>query len=73
MDKVKWTDEEQQVEFVPVFIIGFEEEFDRGVVVTTSAYEILNEAEPEFALFAIDAAVDMLMQRRDKIKKRELH
>jgi hypothetical protein len=73
MDKVRWTDDEQKVEFIPVFIIGFEEEFERGVVITTSAYKILDEAEPEFALYAIDAAVDMLMQRRDQIEKRELH
>jgi hypothetical protein len=61
------------VDFVPVFIIGFEEEFERGVIITTAAYKILDEAEPEFALYAIDAAVDMLMQRRDQIEKRELH
>lgn len=73
MDKLRWKDEEQTVQFVPVFIIGFEEEFERGVVMTTPAYTILNEAEPDFALYAIDAAVDMLMQRRDQIEKRELH
>jgi hypothetical protein len=73
MDKVRWTDDEQKVEFIPVFIIGFEEEFERGVIITTAAYKILDEAEPEFALYAIDAAVDMLMQRRDQIEKRELH
>ena len=73
MDKLRWKDKEQKVEFVPVFIIGFEEEFERGVVITTPAYTILNEAEPDFALYAIDAAVDMLMQRRDQIEKRELH
>ena len=73
MDKVRWTDDEQKVEFIPVFIIGFEEEFERGVVITTPAYKLLDEAEPEFALYAIDAAVDMLMQRRDQIEKRELH
>jgi hypothetical protein len=73
MDKVRWTDDEQKVDFVPVFIIGFEEDFERGVIITTAAYKILDEAEPEFALYAIDAAVDMLMQRRDQIEKRELH
>lgn len=73
MDKIRWKDEEQTVQFVPVFVIGFEEEFERGVVMTTPAYTILNEAEPDFALYAIDAAVDMLMQRRDQIEKRELH
>ena len=73
MDKIRWTDDEQKVEFVPVFIIGFEEDFERGVVLTTAAYELLDEAEPDFALYAIDAAVDMLMQRRDQIEKRELH
>jgi len=73
MDKVRWTDDEQKVDFVPVFIIGFEEEFERGVIITTAAYKILDEAEPEFAVYAIDAAVDMLMQRRDQIEKRELH
>jgi hypothetical protein len=73
MDKVRWTDDEQKVEFIPVFIIGFEEEFERGAIMTTPAYKILTEAEPEFALYAIDAAVDMLMQRRDQIEKRELH
>jgi hypothetical protein len=73
MDKVRWTDDEQKVEFIPVFILGFEEEFERGVILTTPAYTILTEAEPEFALYAIDAAVDMLMQRRDQIEKRELH
>ena len=73
MDKIRWKDEEQTVQFVPVFVIGFEEEFERGVVMTTAAYNILDEAEPDFALYAIDAAVDMLMQRRDEIEKRELH
>jgi hypothetical protein len=73
MDKVRWTDDKQKVEFIPVFIIGFEEEFERGVILTTPAYTILTDAEPEFALYAIDAAVDMLMQRRDQIEKRELH
>jgi len=73
MDIVRWKDEEQTVEFVPVFIIGFEEEFERGVLMTTPAYKILNEAEPDFAVYAIDAAIDMLMQRRDEIEKRELH
>jgi hypothetical protein len=73
MDKVRWTDDEQKVDFVPVFIIGFEEDFERGVIITTAAYKILDEAEPEFALYAIDAAVDMLMQKRDQIQKRELH
>lgn len=73
MDKVRWTDDEQKVEFIPVFIIGFEEEFERGVILTTAAYKILTDAEPEFALYAIDAAVDMLMQRRDQIEKRKLH
>jgi hypothetical protein len=73
MNKVRWTDDEQKVEFIPVFIIGFEEEFERGVIITTAAYKILDEAEPEFAVYAIDAAVDMLMQRRDQIEKRELH
>ena len=73
MDKVRWADDEQKVDFVPVFIIGFEEDFERGVVLTTAAYKILDEAEPDFALYAIDAAVDILMQRRDEIEKRELH
>jgi hypothetical protein len=73
MNKVRWTDDEQKVDFVPVFIIGFEEDFERGVIITTAAYKILDEAEPEFAVYAIDAAVDMLMQRRDQIEKRELH
>jgi hypothetical protein len=73
MDKVRWNDEEQQVDFVPVFIIGFEEDFERGVVITTGAYTLLNEAQPDFAVYAIDAAIDMLMQKRDKIEKRELH
>lgn len=73
MNKIRWKDEKQTVEFVPVFIIGFEEDFERGVVLTTPAYKILDEVEPDFALYAIDAAVDMLMQRRDEIEKRELH
>jgi hypothetical protein len=73
MSKIRWTDDEQKVDFIPVFIIGFEEEFERGVIITTAAYKILDEAEPEFAVYAIDAAVDMLMQRRDQIEKRELH
>ena len=73
MDTVKWTDDEQTVEFVPVFVIGFEEELERGVIVTTRAYELLVDGESDLALAAIDAAVDMLMQRRDQIEKRELH
>jgi hypothetical protein len=73
MDKIRWKDEKQTVQLVPVFIIGFEEEFERGVVITTAAYNILNEAEPDFAVYAIDAAIDMLMQKRDQIEKRGLH
>lgn len=73
MDTVKWTDEEQTVEFVPVFVIGFEAELERGVIMTTPGYTLLVDAEPDFALFAIDAAVDILMQKRDQIEKRELH
>jgi hypothetical protein len=73
MDTVKWTDEEQTVEFVPVFVIGFEAELERGVIMTTPAYTLLTNTEPDFALFAIDAAVDILMQRREQIEKRELH
>ena len=73
MDTIKWTDDEQTVEFVPIFVIGFEEELERGVIMTTPAYTLLTDAEPDFALFAIDAAVDILMQRREQIEKRELH
>ena len=73
MDKIRWKDEEQTVEFVPVFVIGFEEDFERGVVMTTAAHALLTEAEPDFALYAIDAAVDRLMQRRDQIQKRDMH
>ena len=73
MDKIRWKDEEQTVEFVPVFVIGFEEDFERGVVMTTAAHALLVDAEPDFALFAIDAAVDILMQRRDQIQKRDMH
>jgi hypothetical protein len=73
MDRIKWNDEEQTVEFVPIFTIGFEEDFERGVILTMPAYALMNEAEPDFAIYAIDAAIDMLMQKRDKIEKRELH
>lgn len=73
MDKIRWTDKEQKVDFVPVFIIGFQEDFESGVVITTAAYGLIEETGQEFALFAIDAAVDMLMQKRDKIEKRELN
>ncbi len=73
MDKIKWNDEEKTVEFVPVFMIGFEDDFESGVIMTMPAYKLMNEAEPDFAIFAIDAAIDMLMQKRDKIEKRELH
>jgi len=73
MDKIKWNDDEEQIDCIPVFIIGFEEDFERGVVITTSAYNLMDETEPDFAIYAIDAAVDMLMQKRDKIEKRELH
>lgn len=73
MDKIRWKDEEQKVDFVPVFIIGFEEEFERGVVITTAAYTIIAETGHDAALYVIDAAVDMLMQKRDQIEKRELH
>lgn len=73
MDTIKWTDKEQQVEFVPIFVIGFEEELERGVIMTTPAYKLLVDDESDLALAAIDAAVDMLMQRRDQIEKRELH
>ena len=73
MDKIRWKDEEQKVDFVPVFIIGFEEDFDRGVVITTAAYPLIAEAGHDAELFIIDAAVDMLMQKRDQIEKRDLH
>ena len=73
MDKIRWKDEEQKVDFVPVFIIGFEEEFDRGVVLSTAAYALIAETGPDAALYVIDAAVDILMQKRDQIEKRELH
>ena len=73
MDKIRWKDEKQKVDFVPVFIIGFEEDFDRGVVITTSAYPLIAETGTDAALYVIDAAIDMLMQKRDQIEKRELH
>ena len=73
MDKIRWKDEEQKVDFVPVFIIGFEEDFERGVVITTAAYPLIAETGHDAELYVIDAAVDMLMQKRDQIEKRELH
>lgn len=73
MDKIRWADDEQKVDFVPVFIIGFEEDFERGVIITTAAYPLIAEAGPEAALYVIDAAVDMLMQKRDQIEKRDLN
>jgi hypothetical protein len=73
MDKIRWKDEEQKVDFVPVFIIGFEEEFERGVIISTSVYKLIAEAGPDAALYVIDAAVDMLMQKRDQIEKRDLN
>ena len=73
MDKVRWADDEQKVDFVPVFIIGFEEDFERGVIITTAAYKVIDETGPDCALYVIDAAVDMMMQKRDLIQKRELH
>ena len=73
MDKVKWTDDKQEVEFVPIFIVGFEEEFERGVIISTTAYKLISETGPDAELYVIDAAVDMLMQKRDQIEKRELH
>lgn len=74
MDKIRWTDDEQKVDFVPIFIIGFEEDFERGVIITTPAYKVIaDEAGPEAALYVIDAAVDMLMQKRDQIEKRDLN
>jgi hypothetical protein len=73
MDKIRWPDKEQKVDFVPIFIIGFEEDFERGVIITTPAYALIAEAGPEAALYVIDAAVDMLMQKRDQIEKRDLN
>jgi hypothetical protein len=73
MDKIRWTDDKQKVDFVPVFIIGFEEEFERGVIITTAAYTVIAETGRDAALYVIDAAIDMLMQKRDQIEKRELH
>jgi hypothetical protein len=73
MDKIRWKDEKQKVDFVPVFIIGFEEDFERGVIITTAAYPVIAETGPDAELYVIDAAVDMLMQKRDQIQKRELH
>ena len=73
MSKIRWKDEKQTVEFVPVFIIGFEEDFERGVIITTAAYPLIAEAGHDAALYVIDAAVDMLMQKRDQIEKRDLN
>jgi hypothetical protein len=73
MDKIKWDKDEEKVQFVPIFLIGFEEDFSHGVVGVLPAYEKMNEVEPAFALYAIDAAVEMLMQKRDLIEKREVH
>jgi hypothetical protein len=73
MDKIRWKDEEQKVDFVPVFIIGFEEEFERGVIISTAVYKLIAETGHDAALYVIDAAVDMLMQKRDQIEKRDLN
>jgi len=73
MDKIRWPDKEQKVDFVPVFIIGFEEDFERGVIITTAAYPLIAEAGHDAELYVIDAAVDMLMQKRDQIEKRDLN
>ena len=73
MDKIRWTDEEQKVDFVPVFIVGFEEDFERGVIITTAAYPLIAETGHDAELYVIDAAVDMLMQKRDQIEKRDLN
>jgi len=73
MDKIRWPDKEQKVDVVPIFIIGFEEDFERGVIITTSTYAAIAEVGPEAELYVIDAAVDMLMQKRDQIEKRDLN
>lgn len=64
---------DENLDIIPVFMIGFDEGFDKGVIMLLPAHEIMVEEEPDFALFAIDSAIDMLMQRRDIIEKRELH
>ena len=71
--KVKTSKTKEELDFVPVFMIGFTEEFDTGVVMLLPAHEMMVEEEPDFALFSIDSAIDMLMQRRDKLQKREIH
>lgn len=71
--KAKISNTEEELEFVPVFVVGFDEELDKGIIMLTPIHEMMVEADPDFAVFAIDAAIDMLMQRRDKIEKRELH
>lgn len=71
--KVKTSNTEEELDIIPVFVIGFTEEFDTGIVMLMPAHELMVEEEPDFALFAIDSAIDMLMQRRDKLEKRELH
>lgn len=71
--KVKIDSTKEELDFVPVFMIGFTEEFDTGVVMLMPAHELMVREEPDFAIFAIDSAIDMLMQRRDKLEKREVH
>lgn len=71
--KVKQTENEVELDFVPVFVIGFDEEFERGVIMLMPAHELMAKMDEDFQVFAIDAAIDMLMQRRDKLEMRELH
>ena len=71
--KVKMDKDEVELDFIPVFVIGFDEEFERGVIMLMPAHELMAEVEEDFQVYAIDAAIDMLMQRRDKLEKRELH
>ena len=56
---------------LPVFVIAFFEEGEEGAILSTQLFNELDEVESKVAL--IDAAVDMLMQKRDSLTKRELN
>lgn len=66
-------DNDEELDIAPVFMIGFDEELESGVIMILPLHDAIVEEQPEFAIWAIDAAIDMLMQRRDRLEKRELH
>jgi hypothetical protein len=71
MTQVKVQTDKVMDGLLPVFVIAFFEEGDEGAVLSTQLYNELPDTDMKVAL--IDAAVDMLMQKRDQMVVRELN